>query len=461
MLSRGLRSLAAFCALTLAAAPLAFSQNVPPLQDAFYKVPSNIGTFANGSVVRVRDVQTSFGFNATQIFYKTTGLTNNNPDGTVATVWVPSTPVYPPKIVSYQPAEDATELNCAISFAVLQGSTSNNTAALGADFKTTVQWALRRGYYVVASDLEGSKSAWLVGNVEGHAVLDAIRATRNQFKLPKNTAVALTGYSGGAHATVWAASLAQTYASDVNITGAAYGGTIIDLYSTYQHLNGTFLATAAATALVGLANGYPELDSYLTSTLSAEGKNYRKAARSPGFCSYGHLSDLKNQNLTQTFFNGSVNPFAPNTVLSKIMRNESLLQNTSSLSVPVPLFPRYEYHGEIDSLVPFLPEAKYVDEQCKRGANIAFNIFPGNHPDTAIFGLPGALQFVDQALNGRTPNVECGLPSPFINLNDTAAAIGLVTQPIFNDLQNLYNTLLGENGTLAFWEHGLGFQTKN
>lgn len=73
-----------------------------------------------------------------------------------------------------------------------------------------------------------SRVLHLLQDSEGYAVLDGIRAAIALNKLPSDTPSVMAGYSGGAHATAWAANLHSKYASDLNIIGAVHGGTPVD-----------------------------------------------------------------------------------------------------------------------------------------------------------------------------------------------------------------------------------------
>jgi len=50
----------------------------------------------------------------------------------------------------------------------------------------------------------------------------------NSEKLAKDSQVGFLGYSGGASATVWATNLHESYAPELNVVGAAHGGTPVD-----------------------------------------------------------------------------------------------------------------------------------------------------------------------------------------------------------------------------------------
>ncbi|WP_250645716.1 lipase family protein [Rhodococcus oxybenzonivorans] len=92
------------------------------------------------------------------------------------------------------------------------------------------------------------------------AVLDGIRAAQ---RLPRTGLgvgpVGLAGYSGGAMATNWATALAPTYSPELDIVGAAQGGTPVNIGELADRLGGApsdafGLGFAAA---IGLEREYP------------------------------------------------------------------------------------------------------------------------------------------------------------------------------------------------------------
>ena len=102
------------------------------------------------------------------------------------------------------------------------------------------------------------------------------------------------------------------------------------------------------------------------------------------------------------------------------MADQSLLSNVSTLPIPVPKFPRYQWHGVNDRTVPYAQEAQYVAQQCAAGADIRFLTLPGlDHGPAYQSGAPGAAQFVRDAFEGTLGNVTCGA-------NVTVPAVGSV-----------------------------------
>nr|WP_238588444.1 lipase family protein [Nocardia seriolae] len=85
--------------------------------------------------------------------------------------------------------------------------------------------------------------------------------------LPIDSPVALQGYSGGGLATTWAAELAATYASELNIIAAVLGSPVGDLEATFFRLNGSTFGGLATLCLAGLRRAYPALDRSLRTQL--------------------------------------------------------------------------------------------------------------------------------------------------------------------------------------------------
>jgi hypothetical protein len=399
--------------LALASAAAVTSQAVPPTSDPFYAVPANIATYSLGTVVanRIRQVNTNVMDipnnlkQAYQIFYRTT-RTGSIADGTVATVFVPTNPKVPAKIFVYSTAEYSTNLDCAPSWAFVNNSNSTNAELVKFEGSSAVSDALNRGYYVVTPDALGSKSGWVAGHTEGWATLDAVRAIIKQWNLPSNAAVALYGYSGGAHTTVWASSVAASYAPDLNIVGAAYGGTPVDLRAAVALINKSPNAWLAGAGFFGLANAYPTLNQYFESQYNAFGRANATLFRTPGYCA-GNSKSPGTDYLRM--FNTDV--LAPGTLFSTIIDNESLLSTSSKLPIAVPKFPRYQYHGQVDDIVPFAPAQQYVDEQCAKAADIAFEVVPiANHVGAALVNFGRAKNFAFAALDGTLAPITCGKP---------------------------------------------------
>ena len=115
--------------------------------------------------------------------------------------------------------------------------------------------------------------------------------------------------------------------------------------------------------------------------------------------------------------------------------------NVSSINIPAPTFPRLQYHGMADELVPYWAEAAYVEQQCAKGADIRFVSFPNaTHETAAVDGLIGALKFVQQALSGTVPDSPvCGSASADMPLVGSVEAVAILGTVLADALLALVN----------------------
>ena len=104
---------------------------------------------------------------------------------------------------------------------------------------------LKRGYIVTASDFadpdSGRAHPYLVGLAEGHAMLDAVRAVESMPEAKAGKRYALSGESEGAHAALWAAKLAPTYAPGRDLVGIAVAAPPTDLVANFQQITSPYV----------------------------------------------------------------------------------------------------------------------------------------------------------------------------------------------------------------------------
>lgn len=166
---------------------------LPPSQDHFYQVPSNVSVYPQGSIIRWRKLPNTTAIwgpdsgQAYQILFRTNSV-RMTPDAAVTTVIAPLRPAKgPPKIVAVAAPEDSPAVDCALSWA-LYPHTKSDEAWGGIDGDTiNSKAALYNGYYVTISDSEGSKAGWLAYS-EGQVLLDSISALANfKIMIPDST----------------------------------------------------------------------------------------------------------------------------------------------------------------------------------------------------------------------------------------------------------------------------------
>lgn len=223
------------------------------------------------------------------------------------------------------------------------------------------------------------------------------------------------GYSGGANAGVFASSLADSYAPELNIVGNTLGGTPVSPIDTFYMLNRGPSSGLAGAGSLGLAAAYPDVEAFVDSAFSPLGKATAARLRADGTC----VPQVSTQFGFIDFFQLVSPPrdYLLEPVVRNAMARETLLQPQASYEVPVPKHPMYMYHAFFDETVPFNSSQQYVRQQCERGADIRWVVFPaGFHIGVEILGLPAAVDFLDRAFKGTLDRVVCGTPVPEVRL---------------------------------------------
>lgn len=398
-----------------------------PHDDPFYAAPSNIASYAKGTVVRQRATKSTFAVALGSQVAKSyqIGVASENTQKqailAVATVIVPKDPKSETGILSFQNFEDATSFSCAPSWAYV--ANSGSPAQLAANFEApiVVSWAINSGYYVVIPDHEGPSSSFIAGKTEGKIILDGIRGIIASEKLPAKSKVTLYGYSGGAHATVWGTEMHESYAPEINVVGAAHGGTPIDPEHLLTSLNGGAFAGFSTAGLIGIMSQHRDFHDFIDKYITDAGRTTLAKFTARNYCIQNVVAD----NAFLDFFS-LINYKDPlhTDVVQKTLKHETLLQSKASYHISVPKFPRYIYHALVDQIVPFNDSQQYVKDQCARGADIAFATLPvAEHIAAEIEGIPIIIDFLDKAFTGTIPKVTCGRILP-ASMTSTQTLLG-------------------------------------
>ncbi|MFE9428549.1 lipase family protein [Kitasatospora sp. NPDC006697] len=341
-----------------AAGSAAVPGSVPPDQDPFYAAPVDLGSYQPGQVVAGRPVPRPMldwipmPVDVWQIAYRSND-SHDRPELAVTSLVVPKAAWTGPgarPVVSLQSPEDSLGTQCAPSYLLATGQ-DNQDAALGVEL-LAANWA------VAIPDHEGPRSVFLAGPQEGHAVLDGIRAVRN-FAADGIGAAnpwALTGYSGGANATGWAAELQPGYAPDVHLVGAAIGGTPAAPPAVASYLDGGPFAGFEFAAAYGVAAEWPE--SGITGLLNSRGQQDFAALR--GSCESAVLNRFAFRRLAED--TTVTDPFGVPSVAA-VLRQDTL--GSRAPAVPV-----YDYHADTDEVVPVGQDDQLVADWCAKGATV-------------------------------------------------------------------------------------------
>ncbi|HSB59657.1 MAG TPA: alpha/beta fold hydrolase [Methyloceanibacter sp.] len=172
-----------------------------------------------GSIVRVWPLEgggpSGAGGTAFRILYRSTGL-SGEPIEVTGAIFIPPgpAPAGGRDIIAWAHPTSGVVEACAPSLMPDLAGTIWGLAEM-----------LARGYVVVATDYPGlgtpGPHPYLIGESEGRAVLDSVRAARDLPDAGASNRFAVWGHSQGGHASLYTGELAASYAPDLKLVGVA------------------------------------------------------------------------------------------------------------------------------------------------------------------------------------------------------------------------------------------------
>lgn len=383
-------------------APNAFAESVPftptPDKDPFYHQPLNFPDKPPGSILQSRAIA----FNPTgipmpnkawQIQFVSTDV-NGRPIAATAAVVKPlsSSPSGKSPLVAYGFAYNSLGTDCNPSKSAA-GATASN-----AEWPLILPGLQTQGWTVVLPDYLGPFNSYAAGKLTGQVTLDALRAAA-QFEplgLDKQTPMGIWGYSGGAIATAWAASLQPTYAPELNLKAVATGGTPADTDLIIRHVSAEPVANATGFSLIfsavqGINRSYPQ---FVTSILNEKG---RAAFISQKDGCGGSTTDGSEEPAGKLADYMTVSdPFE-----SPGMKEVALLNRLPQPGL-TPKAPTYVYHEVLDELIPVAVADAMVKKWCEDGAAVTYSRnTSGEHVVGAYTGGLPAFAWLVSTLNGQ------------------------------------------------------------
>ncbi|KZP05168.1 LIP-domain-containing protein [Athelia psychrophila] len=371
-----------------------------PDNDPFYQPPAGFASSAPGTVFKNRTAPSGIaGINAVQILYRTSYI-NNTATATVATILTNSSATRD-KLVAYDDYEDSANTACAPSYLF---NTNNGNAEFG-PLGVEVTNGLANGWTLVIADYEGINSAFGSGRQEGYAILDGLRAALSYAPagISQNATIGGYGYSGGAIATGWAASLQPTYAPELNVVGWAIGGTPANVTSTMQNVEGTTFAGFAAAGIAGTISGYPAVGARFNEIATPIGQAAIAKARSQ--CATSDLVTFLLEDFETTVYQNLGDQLLYDPTIAAALANGTMGINADE----TPKAPVYMYHGKSDEVIPYDSALKAANAWCAFGASVEFVTGTGGtgHLGTEAALISNATSWLDLRLSGIPPATGC------------------------------------------------------
>jgi hypothetical protein len=385
-------------ALVLLLAPTATAEPLYPApdRDPFYAAPADLGAHSPGDVLDVRPlppVPLFAGATATLVKFRSTD-SHGGPIAATTTVITPLLHQLDAPLLSYQHFINALGTQCAVSHTLYSGDLNLGTTA------SMLNAVLQRGWSISLPDHLGPQFALGAGRLGGQIVLDSIRAVKRLPDLAvQHSPISLAGYSGGGLATAWAAVLQPSYASELQLQGAAIGGVPENLVTMAQELGfephpAFGLAMAAA---IGLEREYPD-QIHTSSYLNPRGLALR-----------GAMANSCTNEILAMGANGSAREFVTSTSFIDSRDARSVVEENSLELYPgVPEIPMFEWHSPADPLVPVGSIGNTDRQWCGAGVRLrTMEVSAPEHLSAGVQGAPEVLQWLEGRMRGEPAPVAC------------------------------------------------------
>ncbi|MFN3601232.1 MAG: lipase family protein [Dietzia sp.] len=384
-----------------------------PSPDPWYSDPPElVESTPNGTILDTRPATipwfNAIGVGPTWQLLVQTRDSRDRPVAVPSTVIIPAQPWRGPgprPILSFAVAIDGLGNKCQPSWAMTQG--------VNIQFPPILQVLIARGYGVVVTDHHGPRGAYGASRMNGHALLDGIRAAR-AFEPAGlgDSPAAIFGYSGGGIAAGGAAQMQAVYAPEMSeyLVGSAVGGVPVDLGEALEFTDGTIGAGLMRSAILGIAREYPAMYELLNRTGDAVAFTHRDTC-----AEFGTAAGI----VTAPINSLTTMPDPVNDPRVREMIEDTRLGTRSNRpgeipGAPVLLFSADAAYGIGPLPGPgdqFFPESRLRDlqaEWCAAGADVDYIGVPGEHV-TGMFTAPRpVLDWIDR----RYDLYEAGLAAP-------------------------------------------------
>lgn len=365
--------------------------------DAFYAWQGQIPA-APGTVLRTAPYTGTVpaGATALRVLYATTHA-DGTPALASAVLAYPDAPVAGPRpVLAWQHGTTGIAQACGPSV----GPDALTDAAIPG-----ITQALGRGWAVVATDYPGQGTSgrypYLIGEGEGRAALDAVRAARNVEPADAGGDVWLWGHSQGGHATLWAGEIAARYAPELPVRGVAALSAVADPLVMAQHVTGADAGPVAdvVTAFVAVPNSqeYPDMplpEMVHPAGLALVDAAARRCVTSPTTVASALAAVAVSQDAPLYRIDLEAGP-----------ARQRLAQNRADVEVGVPLFLG---QGTADEVVPIAMQRDLAAPLCARGRAVSAHEYPGrSHMGVIAADAPligDLFTWVDAVESGEAPS---------------------------------------------------------
>jgi pimeloyl-ACP methyl ester carboxylesterase len=386
------------------AAPSDTAVTITPEIPDFYNV-TNTNPAAPGTLVKSEPIPggpantKNFRF----IYHSTD---NDGKDQLVSGMYTEPTGTPPPggfPLVTYAHGTTGSNQHCGISLTPFQANTPGFS-----NYSRQIMPLVQAGNAVVSTDYQGMGAPgtpmYLVGQVEGANVLDAVRAahspeaaTQWQTNINKDQTV-IWGHSQGGHSSSFAAQMAPTYAPEINISGAAVlsPGLLPTLPLAVETL-------ASGTEPSGMT-GFVMLIATSWSATYPDRIKPEDILTPAGVAKLSIVNSLCGEQESDAFMDGGMSKYVRQDIPAEFY--SLMAENTPGL-VPIKM-PIVMVQGMKDTtIIPQLTLA-FDKQLCLAGNTVDFHIYPNDtHPGVVVNSSQMINQWIADRFAGKPAPNNC------------------------------------------------------
>ncbi|MCK1755839.1 alpha/beta fold hydrolase [Bradyrhizobium sp. 137] len=363
-------------------------------QTTFYDAPESLLNGAPGTLVRQEPMDGApLGASTYRVLYRSTGL-NGRPVFVSGVVIVPqgTPPLGGRPIVAWAHPTSGIVPRCAPSLAIFLFQQIQGLRSM-----------ISRGFVVAATDYPGlgtpGPHPYLVGESEGRAVIDIVRAARSVPRAGDGKDFTVWGHSQGGQAALFAGMIANAYAPELKLLGVAAAAPATDLVklmsddiNTIGGKNITAMTLWSWHRVYGAA-----IDNVVDPrAMPAIDRLAQECIEGP----FDLIVRQRTGRPLEQYFLTVQDP-------SKAEPWRSLLEQNSTrvLSPEIPIFLA---QGANDQVIQSAVTQAYMDKLCKAGSKVRMVVLPGiGHGRAAQASAMAAVNWMTDRFTGKRPPDDC------------------------------------------------------
>jgi pimeloyl-ACP methyl ester carboxylesterase len=363
-------------------------------QSAFYSAPDSLLAGAPGSLVRHEPMDGApLGASTYRVLYRSTGL-NGRPVFVSGVVIVPQGEPPPSgrPIVAWAHPTSGIVPRCAPSLAIFLFQQIQGLRSM-----------IARGFIVAATDYPGlgtpSPHPYLVGDSEGRAVIDIVRAARFLPRTGVGKDFTVWGHSQGGQAALFAGMIANAYAPELRLLGVAAAAPATDLATLMSDdINSVGGKNITAMTLWSWHRVYgAAIDNVVDPrAMPAIDRLAQECIEGP----FDLIVRQRSERPLEQYFLTVQDPTRAEPWRSLLEQN-----STGVLSPEIPIFLA---QGTSDQVIQPAVTQAYMDKLCKAGSKVRMVILPGiGHGRAAQASTMAAVNWLTDRFAGKVPPDDC------------------------------------------------------